>query len=189
MIVTLTREQMLECRRRAAGLGHLRTDCSLTLNDGIDMDAIFEDELRQWYLDLLDNGPRHLVAASDVVASVRSGAQVPGDGVAVEVAPSCRRVFEICLDGWLAPVEVVAPDKARDVINRQLNPYTAATQASPAACMMPGAEAGTVGTVLAWPAGKLPRVWGAVDTGPELYTFDEAAMNTIFDKKSVVRDE
>jgi len=187
MIVTLSREEMLRCRRIAAGLEHLRTDCDVRVTDGIDVDAMYEQELRQWYLDFLDNGPAHLVAVSDVAATLRDGERVPGGGVMISVPPECRRVFSLRLDSWLNAVEVASAEKARDIISRQLNPYTAASPAMPVACLVPGAEAGLAGGIMAWPAGKLPHVTAAIDTGPGIYKFDEAAMNTIFDKKSVVR--
>lgn len=178
MIVTLTREEMLRRRRIAAGLEPFRTDCTVERTDGIDIDAILAQDMRQAYLRLLDTAPAHLVAVNAVAATTESLPST-GKGTLIKLPQTCRRVFTVRLSGWEVAAHVAPASEALRIIAQQLNPYTRATAAAPVACLAPGCEAGTENAVLAWPAGTRAQISAAVDPGEDLYTLDESALPTL----------
>lgn len=171
MKVTYTKAEMLRLRRRIAGFEPLRTDCSVTVTDGIDVDTLLLHGLRLWYLDLLDHGPREWIAADDVAAESPA---VLADGCTVISPPArCRRILEVRLAGWRRAVVPLPQAEADRVMNLQLNPFTAATAACPVAAVCPGGE------IMAWPAGEVEVLTAASDTGEDAYTFDDAALASL----------
>ncbi|MDE6854449.1 MAG: hypothetical protein K2J38_05280 [Muribaculaceae bacterium] len=182
MKLTWTRAELLEYRRRIGGLEPLRTDCSVVSTDGIDVDAILSAQLRRWYLDLLDNGPRELIAPENISATTMVSRPDPplGDASLVRVPDICRRVFDIRLKGWSRAVEPLPASEIEQVVRRQLNPFTAATASRPVAVLLPPGSGQRVREILAWPSGpQVTTLYAAVDTGDDSYCFDEAALSTI----------
>lgn len=177
MMLRLSKEEMLKRRRIAAGLEPLRTDCSVERTDGIDINAMLESQMRQAYLNLLDTAPPHLVASTGLIASTEP---ITGSkGTLITLPSSCRRVFTVRLSGWDLAAEVKPPSESMRLIGRQLNPYTRATSAAPAAVLMPGDEGGTQRKIMAWPAGATAEITAAIDAGEHLYILDEAALPII----------
>ena len=175
MKVTLTREEMLRRRRTAAGLDTLRSDCSIEQTDGLTVDEILEPELRRRYLRFLDTAPVELLAPDDLCDDAVCYPSAAG-GAAIRVPLKCRRVLEVRLNGWERSCRVQPPDKAASVMALQLNPYTAATGANPAAVLDPSRT-----TVLVWPAttGLIPTVslfTAITDPGEDFYVLDEAGI-------------
>ncbi len=188
MKITLSKEKMLERCRKAGGLEPLRTDCTIELTDGIDLDAYLEPRLRKWYLDLLDTGPRELVAADNISATVSVSTNEYGDtGGAVLTMPAlCRRVFDVKMRGWAAAAEVLPPSEYARVASLQLNPFTAATAAFPVAVSLPGSVAGKAADIAVWPCGSPARaesVIAALDPGGDYYTMDERALDDLIISK------
>ena len=178
MKITLTKAEMLRRRRIAGGLEPHRADCAIEQTDGIDIDAVLELQLRQWYLDLLDKGSVSEVAPSNIAASVEISAVSGNPGGTVLTPPEmCRRVFAVKLKGWLRAVEVEPASEAERIIQLQSNPYTAATAAHPVAVATGGASGGRASEILAWPAAtQALTVTAAIDPGEDYYTFDESAL-------------
>ncbi len=181
MKITLSKAQMLKRCRTAGGLEPLRADCSIELTEGIDADAMLELRLRKWYLDLLDTGPRELVAADNISAMVSVSAVSEGEagGALLNMPAMCRRVFDVKLRGWCKAVEVLPASEYDRVLSCQLNPFTAATVERPVAIALPGNTSGAAPQVMAWPAGAAPQavtVTAAIDPGEDYYTLDERAL-------------
>lgn len=176
MKLTLSRTEMLRLRRMSAGLEPLRNDCSIEITDGIDLDEALARQMRAWYLNLLDTGPRQWIAPEDIFAEA---AVYPGadSGSLVSLPSCCRRAFEIRLQEWAVAVPVLPAERLPEVLNRQRNPFTAATASSPvavAAMLGDGRQ-----EILAWPpGGEVVLLTAATDRGEDVYTFDEAAMAT-----------
>ena len=174
---------MLEHCRKAGGLEPLRTDCSVEVSAGIDLNGHLELMLRKWYLDLLDTGDRELVAADNIAASVTAALNEGDTGGAVLTMPAlCRRVFDVKMRGWATGTTVLPASEYGRVASLQLNPFTAATAAFPVAVSLPGATAGRAADVAVWPATASPRaeaVVAALDPGADYYTLDERALGEL----------
>ncbi|MCM1067801.1 MAG: hypothetical protein NC418_09550 [Muribaculaceae bacterium] len=182
MKISLSKAEMIERRRRALALDPLRTDCTIERTDGIDVDATLEQELRRWYLNLLDTAPRRLLAPENIAG--RLACSTSGEGAAkaavIELPSNCRRVFDVKLDGWTHAVEVLPHSELSRVLACQNNPYTRATASCPVAVLGAGGADGRCADILAWPIVDLfpaaSIVTAALDPGPELYTLDESAL-------------
>lgn len=182
MKVTYSRAELLGYRRRIGGLEPLRSDCTVVSTDGIDVDTILEAQLRRWYLDLLDRGPRELIAPDNIPATTTVSRPDPplGDASVVRVPDICRRVFDIRLKGWSRAVEPLPASEIEAVVRRQLNPFTAATPARPVAVLLPPGSGQRVREILVWPSGtQVTVLHAAVDTGKDSYCFDESALAAI----------
>ena len=175
---------MLKYRRLSGGLEHLRSDCNIEQSDGISVDNLLEQQVRAWYLNLLDTAPRHLLAPDNISTTVTASLISEGDagGARITLPAMCRRVFDIQLKGWHRPVEVLPESEVSHVISRQLNQYTAATDSNPIAVFIPGEIRGISPQVIAWPTTATPQVLvltAVLDQGKDSYSFDEAALATL----------
>lgn len=56
-MITLTRQEMLAQWKLRRALEPLRADCTAQRNDGIDLDRYLTEEMRSWYLRMLDTAP------------------------------------------------------------------------------------------------------------------------------------
>lgn len=181
MKVTYTRSEMLALRRTMTGHEPLRNDCTIEVTEGIDTDELFLHQLRAWYLNLLDHGPREWIAPENI-ASAATASPLSPSGSRIVLPDYCRRVFEVRLQGWITSVHVEAADKLPKIMNRQQNPFSAATVFHPVAVQIPGPD-GHCGEILAWPAGNgVTVLTAATDRGEDVYSFDESALagwNTI----------
>lgn len=182
MKISLSKAEMIERRRRALALTPLRTDCTIERTDGIDIDATLEQELRRWYLNLLDTAEPRLLAPENIAG--RLACSTTGDddcrAVVVELPSNCRRVFDLKLEGWTHAVPVLPHSELARVIACQQNPYTRATPWRPVAVLGAGGDDGRSPDILAWPStGLFPSaqiVTAVTDPGPELYILDESAL-------------
>lgn len=193
MKITLTKEQMLKRLRSVGGLEPLRTDCTVDVTEGVDVNAAIEPVLRARYLTLLDSGDRSAVAPDNISAmtTARSMADsVIGAYVVVTMPAVCRRVFDLKLRNWLVPVTVRPASEFDKVMALQKNPFTAASPSQPCAVALPGALAGTAPQIMAWPGAAAPQVEiavAALDPGEDYYTLDEAALgNFLAEVKNII---
>ncbi len=176
MRITKTKAEMLLLARRILGFDHLRTDCGATQTDGIDVDTLIEDSLRQWYLDLLDNGPAHHLAPAEIQVTASRPSGIAG-GTLLQTGDECRRPLTVRMAGWHHETEVLPPEESERVVGMQMNRYGAATASHPVAVRVPGGRG-----ILAWPdPGEYgtTHITGAVDTGSDVYTMDESALSTL----------
>lgn len=179
MKITLSKEEMRRRLRILAGLEPEHTDCAIEYTDGLDIDALLDQKLRAWYLDLLDNGDMSLLAPADISSTARCTDGV-GDGSEIILPAMCRRVDSIRLEGWNRSTRVLSPSEATAAIRRQSNPFLAATADSPVAVESPGGAGGAPGNILAWPkGGSVALLTAALDAGPDSYTLDETALRQL----------
>lgn len=175
MKISLTREEMLKRRRTIAGLEPLRTDCSVTLNQGLDVDELLELDLRNWYLNLLDTAHRRFLATEDVSSLVST--RIVDGHMEITLPTSVRRVFELRLSNWFMPVTVLPGKNLGEVRLWQHNPYTVAKCDSPVAVAVETEL--PITRILAWPATEQSVVECIIavrDPGKELYIMDECAL-------------
>jgi hypothetical protein len=122
MKVTMNESQMLEQWKLRGGLLLRRTDCSIEMTTGIDVDQLLKLKMRDWYVKLLDEGGAELLSPRDIAEEVAM--RVDDDGVGViELPDGCRRVLEVELDCWKREATVVKRDD-RVLAPRQLNRYS-----------------------------------------------------------------
>lgn len=173
MKVTLTKTEMLELRRVAGGLGHVRSDCSIERTDGLEVDEILLADTRKWYLDLLDTGDLRHLAPEDIGASVLLTTMYDFAGAVLTLPGNCRRVISVTMDNWRRPAPVL-PASGFDMVSAlQMNPYTAAAEETPVAVLS------SDGTVHVWPStGKVQSVIAVTDPGPDTYILDDSALPT-----------
>lgn len=99
MILNLSTEEMLGVWKLKRYFEPLRSDCEVERTDGIATDRLLMMEMREWYLNLLDNGELSLLQVSDIAKDVALKFQ--NDGTATVTLPAeCRRVIEVNVDGW-----------------------------------------------------------------------------------------
>lgn len=163
---TLTREQMLAQWKLIRASEPMRLDCTVTRTDGIDLDSIYEAEMRAWYLRLLDSAPIERIVP--IEASAMAKVEVRNGLTVITTPEGCRRVLQVRFDGWDAPL---TPDAKGDAVRAcAANPYIKrplAARIGPGIVIVSGA------------VGKLTTLLCAIDTGPEAYHLDDSALNLI----------
>lgn len=123
---------MLSQWRMRRALEPLRSDCTIERIDGIDLDSFLKMEMRDWYLNLLDTAPLHLLSLSDVASFV--SLSFNNDLSATIMLPKgCRRIVEILIDCCDNPVEIVAADSPLAMC--QQNPFSRSGSVSPVAIL------------------------------------------------------
>lgn len=157
---TLSKAEMLNLWRYARTAEPLRLDCTATRTEGTGVDAMFEQEMRAWYLTQLDEAPPELLVPEEMADQ----AQLKGKYGAVHVVlpESVRRILSVEFDGW--PSAISPDDDAMAVRRAALNPY----------CRRPmAARLSPREVIVSAPRGVLSSVVAIVDPGPERYVFDE----------------
>ncbi|MDE7335536.1 MAG: hypothetical protein K2N10_04420 [Muribaculaceae bacterium] len=164
---SLTKGEMLDLWRNLRMAEPLRLDCAVARTDGTDLSAAIEAETRAWYLQLLDRGDPALIIPVDasptaIVSSSESGLTLVG------VSASSRRILEVRFSGWDAPV---APDTTLEQVRlAAANPY----------CRRPMVAAiGKDRVAVAGAEGTLSSLMVALDPGPDIYIFDDAALKEL----------
>lgn len=130
----LTSQQMVALARELLLLQPAMSDCTITRTDGIDLDALLTKHLDSWYARLLLTAPAEWLPVEDVAAQVTL--TIDADDVVTAVPPPhCVRPVEWRLEGWERGVTTfLSPDD--HAARLQLNPWTRAGVASPAAIDM-----------------------------------------------------
>lgn len=129
MKITLTTDEMLVQWKLHRGFAPLRADCVIERTDGVDLDAILRLEMRDWYLNLLDNAPIEMLAPTDIKNSIAIMKQSDGSGV-VTLPENCRRVVEFQLKGWRQPAKIITNMNSHEAM-LQTNKYSRAKCQSP----------------------------------------------------------
>lgn len=156
---TLTKEEMFQLWRNARTAEPLRLDCTVTRTDGTDFSELLMEEMRAWYVDLLDTAPEEMLAPEELAGK----ATVRGIYGATHVIlpDNCRRILRLSFAGWESPL---TPDGNPMAVRRgAANPYSRpmAARISPREVIVCGAR------------GSLSSVIGITDPGPETYIFDD----------------
>lgn len=173
---TYTSDELLAHARLLMGFDHVRSDCGVTQTDGIDVNSLISDSLRQWHLNLLDHGDVRLLSPESCTFTAASS---PGkvSGTILKPNENCRRLLSVRLAGWHHAVEILPTTKMEQIIRDQLNPYTAATTSHPVAV-----AAETSNSVYCWPQASeygSSEITGICDHGPDIFTLDDSALSTL----------
>lgn len=167
-------EEMLRRRRLAAGLEPSFTELAIERTDGLDVNGMLAEELRQWYAGLLAGGDRSFLAVDSIApAAAVVLTDPPAGGIRIALPENCRRVFDIRLRHWNRPATVEKAEELDRAYRRQLNSYTAATPDNPVA-VSDGNH------IYAWPAAAgttIASLSGVNDPGEGVFEFDDTALS------------
>lgn len=179
MKIILSKDEMLERFRLAGGLEHLRSDCTVEITDGVDLDGMLAEQLRRRYAELLAEGPPELLVteeAGGALTDVRPLREGLGD---VVLPDGCVRVLEIRMEGWARPA-AVEPAEALGALMMSLdNVYTRCAPEYPRAVLGPDGRHVYVHPMT---GRKVLSARGVLDPGPERFVVQEAALSRLFDK-------
>lgn len=176
MKLTLTKAQMLAQWKQRRWLEPLRTDCRIRRSDGADLDAYAEMEMRQWYLDLLWNGPVELLAVTDLTLSATVRRAQEGRLV-IDLPATEVRVVKVRVTGWQRDAEITS-DPCSPLALRQSNRYARGGVEHPVAVHSGRRlELFSADSTKAIPG--VEALWIIADPGPESYTFDERAWSLV----------
>lgn len=77
-----------------------RTDAQVVRADGIDLRRLAADEMRSWFMNLLDTAPRELLDPDDISDVAPVPVRLTDGRLAITLPESCRRVVGVRLAGW-----------------------------------------------------------------------------------------
>lgn len=173
--LNLTASEMLDLWKTILRLEPVRRDCTVERDDGIDIDALLELHIRQWYAHLLNTAPVEWLPVEDVKADVALTTDAHGK-VSATVPPQCVRPVEWQLTAWQRPVtQFLAPDSHE--AQMALDPYTGAGSCRPVAI-----DYGNRLLLLSVPVGTQPALAIArcvVRPVAGTFAFHSAALSTI----------
>ena len=130
MKLRLSTDEMLSQWRMRRALEPLRSDCTVERIDGIDLDSFLKMEMRDWYLNLLDTAPLHLLTLTDIASKV-SLSKNDDLSATIRLPQGCRRVIELTLDCSPVPIKITPPDTPLAIC--QQNPFSQSGAVSPIA--------------------------------------------------------
>lgn len=177
MKIELNRDEMrrewLVRRHRMA----LRSDVSLTISGGVDVNMVADREMREWYLALLSDADCGLLAVHDIAGEC--GLRIDEDGVGrVSLPDNVVRVVGVESDGWCRPAIVVS-DESSPLARLQRGEYSRGGEYSPVA-LLRGREL-TLYSFDTSPGANvsLTRLLCVIDPGADVYEMDERALSLI----------
>ena len=126
----LNESEMLALWKQLMHLDTPRRDCAVEGDDGVDIDALLTTHIKQWYAQLLNTAPCHLLPVQDVKSDVLLQACIDGT---VEATPPqyCVRPVEWRLNGWERSVTTFLEPSSREAMV-QLNKWTRGRACNPA---------------------------------------------------------
>ena len=164
------KSQMLDMWRTALGLDTAYADCSIEQFDGLSVNDLIAQRMRQWYLNLLDTADPALLPTADIAARCTRVAR-PDNATAITLPDDCRRVIHIRAASWPMPIAPEA-DTARAALLG--HPFAAPTARRPLAI----AALRSILIAPCAPADAI-EVVAVVDPGDQLYSLDESLLATI----------
>ncbi len=121
MLISKTKAEMVAEWRLRKGLLPPATSGGGNREDGLEVDALIEREVKSWYYRILDTANPELLPMKDIAddVTVEQGA----DGSAeIELPEGCRRVVGVKLEGWRRCARIEAdPDSVE--ARMQVSPY------------------------------------------------------------------
>ncbi len=177
MKLNLGKEEMLARWMWRRYLEPVRTDCRVERDDAVDLRAICAAEMRGWYLELLATAPAELLAPRDVAGECEWEAAADGYSVEVWLPAAVARPLSARLAGWERSAAIVGPEdpSARLCASR----FGAGGIVEPVAVMEPGGRVRLYSRPSTRRDPVVESLMAVVDTGPELYSFDERALSLI----------
>lgn len=125
----LTESEMLDLWKQVLHLETPRRDCTVEWDDGFDLDALLLTHIRQWYAQLLDTAPTHLLPIDNVANDVSLTTR---DGIVVATVPEqCVRPVEWKLAEWQRSVTTFIDPCSHEAM-LQLNEWTRGGACNPA---------------------------------------------------------
>lgn len=130
MLKSYSPSEMLNLWKTIMHLEPVRRECTIERDDGIDLDALLQLHIDQWYAHLLTTAQPEWLPIADVKASV--ALSIDGSGVVTAtVPPQCVRPVEWRLDGWACSVtRFISPGDPEASV--QHNEWTRAASQQPA---------------------------------------------------------
>lgn len=167
--------QMRAMARMILGYDHNMPGAEIEQTDGLDVNAILDKALRAWYLKFIDSADREMLNVESPERMSVTQSRIAG-ATFLTIIDDARRVFSIQHDGWACPARILPADKLSDIIERQQNPYTAATAITPVAVMHDDCR-----HILAWPPAQGGNciVDAVIDHGDDVYALDDRALETL----------
>lgn len=173
----LTDAQMLTHWRIHRGLVNEHAQGSVEVFDNKDLTKRLHMEMRQWYLELLDNGSlRHLIL-NDI--KNRISVSNVGKGIwHLKIPADVRRVVSVAIDG--ADTTVTFYDPAVDSYQHALNAnqFSRSGMARPTAIINPDKSITLFCCSPQTPV--LAYAMAVVDPGDEVYELDESALSILY---------
>lgn len=168
--MTYSHSEMLAIWRGALGLDTAYAECSIEQFDGLNVNDLIAQRMRQWYLNLLDTADSALLPTADIAARCTRVAR-PSNATAITLPDDCRRVVHVRAASWPVAIAPTA-DTARAALLG--HPFAAPTARRPLAIA-------TLRSILIAPCAPADaiEVLAVVDPGEQLYTLDESLLATI----------
>lgn len=165
-----SKAQMLAIWRGALGLDTAYAECSIEQFDGLNVNDLIAQRMRQWYLNLLDTAAPALLPTADIAARCTRVAR-PNNAAAITLPDDCRRVVHVRAASWPVAIAPTA-DTARAALLG--HPFAAPTARRPLAIA-------TLRSILIAPCAPADaiEVLAVVDPGEQFYTLDESLLATI----------
>lgn len=160
---TYSESAMLELWRLLRAAEPLRLDCTVGRTHGVDMDAIYKNRMRGWYLNLLDRGREEFLAPENVAEGARVERQ--GNLTVIAAPEGVRRILRLRFASWPAAIAPRADEAT--VRARAGNHFSKRPLAALLAPRLVAASGAS---------GQLVELIAAVDHGPQIYCFDDSAL-------------
>lgn len=132
--MVLSENEMIDLWLLRKGFEPLREDCRILRSDGADLRELARTECRLWYENLLLNGPREALEATDCSPGLSLSA-TPSGSILVKLPANSVRVLDVKLKSWDAPARILPWDSPE--ARRQRNRYFAAGPSRPVAVLRP----------------------------------------------------
>ena len=134
--MTLSHQQMLAIWKLRQGFTPQRTDCTADIINAIDIDTILSMQIRDWYINLLDNADISYLVTTDISSRLTPQPH-PSGTVTIHLPDGIRRITHIKLKGWQRPAAVIRADRDPALASRQANPHTRGGPVNPVAIHYP----------------------------------------------------
>lgn len=177
MKLDLTKAEMLARWMSRRHLEPVRTDCLVERHDAVDLETVCAAEMLDWYLDLLANAPPAYLAPRDVARECEAEGASDGYSVDVWLPENVVRPLSVRLAGWHRSAAIL-PAEPR-LMARHASRFGAGGVAEPAAFLEPGGRLRLFSRPSLRRDPVVESLMAAVDTGEELYSFDERALSLI----------
>lgn len=183
----LTKDEMLALWKQRHYLEPLRADCQVSRSDALDVDARCLQDMRAWYLNLLQHGPDDWLASEDVGQQCQI--VVSPDGVAeIELPENVVRVLWVRMPLWRQECRVETDAQSVKAL-LQGNPFSRGGIDNPAAVCLPGSRVLRIYSPMLRAGSAVDHIEAVVDTGPDCYRLHPAVIPHIGESLTAFTEE